>query len=137
MVPKRIVRALEEAGNFEDYRQRRIFRYLHLYSGPRDMLKQEIEAEAQKARLRVECVSLDRKLDPGMDIGTVKAHSTLRARFQKVNGMGPTLASRVGAFPEPATTMFLACPNLFVTGTTSMDCRRIRSLNKMRPTEAL
>ena len=98
MVPKRIVRALEEAGNFEDYRQRRIFRYLHLYSGPRDMLKQEIEAEAQKARLRVECVSLDRKLDPGMDIGTVKAHSTLKSEVSEGEWDGTHAGFPCGSF---------------------------------------
>ncbi len=75
--PERVKRALEKSSTFEEFRQHRVFRFLHMYSGPKDVLAKEIETEASKARLRVECLSLDKKIDDGLDISTLEAHKTL------------------------------------------------------------
>ncbi len=77
-VPDRVKRALEKSKNFDEYRQARTFRFLHLYSGPRDKLAQEVEAAAEKARLRVYSLSLDKKMDPEIDLGSVMTHEVLR-----------------------------------------------------------
>ena len=77
MVPKRVRLALEEAKDFEDYRRLREFRFLHMYSGPVDILSKEVEAEAAKQRLRVKCTGLDKKVDD-IDLATVRSHTVLR-----------------------------------------------------------
>eukprot|EP00434_Breviolum_minutum_P040624 symbB.v1.2.036105.t1/scaffold5010.1/size60825/7 len=77
MVPKRVRLALEEAKDFEDYRRLREFRFLHMYSGPVDVLSKEVEAEAAKQRLRVKCTGLDKKVDD-IDLATVRSHTVLR-----------------------------------------------------------
>ena len=77
MVPKRVKLALEVARDFEEYRRLREFRFLHMYSGPVDILSREVEAEAAKQRLRVKCVGLDKKVDD-IDLATVRSHTVLR-----------------------------------------------------------
>ena len=77
-IPERIKKALEGAKTFEEYRKARAFRFLHLYSGPRDILAREVQAAAEKARLRVETLSLDKKKDPMIDLGAVQTHEVLR-----------------------------------------------------------
>ena len=77
MIPERVKQALEKSSTFEEFRQHRVFRFLHMYSGPKDVLAKEIETEASKARLRVECLSLDKKIDDGLDISTLEAHKML------------------------------------------------------------
>ena len=77
MVPRRVKLALEEARDFEEYRRLREFRFLHMYSGPVDILSREVETEAAKQRLRVKCVGLDRKVDD-IDLATVRSHTVLR-----------------------------------------------------------
>ena len=77
-VPERVKEALEKSKNFDEFRQARKFRFLHLYSGPRDILAQEVQVAAEKARLTVETRSLDRKNDPSMDLGSRSTHDVLR-----------------------------------------------------------
>ena len=77
-VPERVKEALKNSKNFDEYRQARKFRFLHLYSGPRDILAREVQAAAEKARLTVETRSLDRKKDPSMDLGSRSTHEGLR-----------------------------------------------------------
>ena len=77
-IPERVRRALEGSRTFEEYRKARTFRVLHLYSGPRDILAREVQAAAEKARLKVETLSLDKKKDPSIDLGAVETHEVLR-----------------------------------------------------------
>lgn len=51
---------------------------MHMYSGPQDVLVREIMSEARKLRLKVQCVSLDKKIDPEVDISSLEAHTELR-----------------------------------------------------------
>ena len=39
------------------------FDTMHMYSGPQDVLVREIMSEASKLRLKVQCVSLDKKIE--------------------------------------------------------------------------
>ena len=68
MRPRRVEQALKEAKTFEDYRKKRPFKFLHMYSGPNDPLGQAIKFEAAKNRLNVVVLSLDNQLDPGLDL---------------------------------------------------------------------
>ena len=61
-IPDRVKTALQEAKDFEDFRKKRVFKYLHAYSGPEDVLGKAIKWEAEKARLRCPVVSLDKLL---------------------------------------------------------------------------
>ena len=81
-VPKRVREALEKAKDFEEYRQLRVFKFLHMYSGPNDVLSKEVELEAEKLRLKVQCLSLDKKKDPSLDIGAPDVHGMLTAEVK-------------------------------------------------------
>ena len=68
MRPRRVESALKDAKTFEDYRKKRPFKFLHMYSGPNDPLGQAIKLEAAKNRLNVVVLSLDNQLDPDLDL---------------------------------------------------------------------
>jgi len=68
MRPRRVEQALKESKTFEDYRKKRPFKFLHMYSGPNDPLGQAIKMEAAKNRLNVVVLSLDNQLDPELDL---------------------------------------------------------------------
>ena len=76
-LPDRIKRALQESKSFDDYRQERVLRYLHVYSGPEDVLGKAIKLEAEKERLRCEITSLDKLLDKNTDMGDAGHHKSL------------------------------------------------------------
>lgn len=82
-IPKRVRMALEKAKTFEEYRNLRPFRFLHLYRGPRDILAREVQAAAEKARLKVETLSLDKKKDPSIDLGAVETFEVLREEVRE------------------------------------------------------
>ena len=67
-VPARVKLALEGAKSFDDFRNRRPFKFLHLYSGPNDPLSEAIKIEGAKQRLQVETKSLDKKIDATVDL---------------------------------------------------------------------
>ena len=76
-IPKRVREALESAKDFEEYRQLRVFKFLHMYSGPNDVLSKEVENEGMKLRLKVQCLSLDKKKDASLDISAPDLHEIL------------------------------------------------------------
>ena len=80
--PARVDEALKTARTFDEFRKKRQFKMLHLYSGPKDVLFQAIEREAKANRLEATCVSLDRKVDKNLNLADPAKHETL---LQEVN----------------------------------------------------
>ena len=70
--PDRIKRALKFSKTFEEYRETRMFRFLHLFSGPNDPLGQAIKIEAAKNRLKVDVLAIDKKVDASIDLSKAK-----------------------------------------------------------------
>ena len=66
--PERVKDALGEAKDFGKFRERRTFRFLHLFSGPDDRLAVALVEEGKKAGLSVKVESVDIKKDPAMDL---------------------------------------------------------------------
>ena len=77
-VPERVVKRLEEAKEFRDSRT---FRFLHMYSGPTNVLAESIKQECDKHRLKFQAISLDQKIDPGIDLSTTRNRQTLETEF--------------------------------------------------------
>ncbi len=67
-VPSRVELALKSAKTFDEFRNKRKFKFLHLYSGPNDPLSEAIKLEAARNRLCVETKSLDKKIDATVDL---------------------------------------------------------------------
>ena len=63
VVPERVAKKLDEAKSFAEFRDLRTFRFLYMYSGPRDVL-----AECKKHQISFKPFSLDQKIDPGIDL---------------------------------------------------------------------
>ena len=57
-----------DASDFGKFRERRKFRFLHLFSGPDDKLAKALKEEGQRAGMTVEVESVDIKTDPSMDL---------------------------------------------------------------------
>ena len=69
--PDRVKRALKFSKDFESFRGFRKFRFLHLFSGPKDPLGQAIQVEAAKNRLAVEVIAWDKKISTDHDLSKV------------------------------------------------------------------
>lgn len=78
LVPSRVQEALNKAGSFEEYRRERVFRYLHLYSGPEDVLGRQLKEEAKKNGIQVMALSLDRKKDKSLDLADPENHEMIK-----------------------------------------------------------
>ena len=78
LVPSRVQEALNKAGSFEEYRRERVFRYLHLYSGPEDVLGRQLKEEAKKNGIQVMVLSLDRKRDKSLDLANPENHEMIK-----------------------------------------------------------
>ena len=76
-LPERVKKALEESNSFDEYRQKRVFTYLHVFSGPEDVLGKAIKFEAEKERLKCEIKSLDKLIDGKVDMSSVEQHRGL------------------------------------------------------------
>ena len=76
-IPDRVMKALLESNSFEEFRNKRVFKFLHVYSGPKDVLATAIKAEAVKERLKCEVTSLDRQLDNRVDMSDAEQHRRL------------------------------------------------------------
>lgn len=81
--PERVKRALEGAKDFAEFRERRYFRFLHLFSGPKDILAESLKEEAEKAGLKFVAVSLDRKIDAELDLGNNAVMEELKSETLK------------------------------------------------------
>ena len=64
-VPERINHALQKSKTVDEYRANRPFRFLHLFSGEKDMLSEALQRECRKARLQLYAEGIDRKVDVG------------------------------------------------------------------------
>lgn len=62
MRPRRVEAALKSPKSFEEYRRNRPFKFLHMYSGPRDPRHEVTQLEATRTR------SLDKMKDPKLDL---------------------------------------------------------------------
>ena len=67
-VPERVSKTLDESEEFGKFREKRIFKYLHLFCGPNDNLAEAIRKECESAGLRVEVESVDIKIDKNHDL---------------------------------------------------------------------
>eukprot|EP00435_Cladocopium_sp_Y103_P029157 s2227_g7.t1 len=83
-VPDRVKVALEAAADFGKFRESRVFRFLHLFSGPDDRLAIALEAEGKRAGLTVKVESLDNRIDPNLDL---RRHETVEALETRINQM--------------------------------------------------
>ena len=64
-MPLRVLEALDSA---KEFREKRKFKYLHLFSGCPDVLSEAIVEEGKRNRLWVECKGVDRKSDKEIDL---------------------------------------------------------------------
>ena len=71
-VPARIQEALDAAKDFKDFKEKRIFKYLHLFSGPQDNLAVAIKEECEAGDFRVEVESVDIRIDKDHDLKDTK-----------------------------------------------------------------
>ena len=67
-VPQRVAKKLAEANTFAEFRDARVFRFLHMYSGPKDVLAESIQKECARHQLSFQAFSLDKKIDPEIDL---------------------------------------------------------------------
>ena len=67
-IPGRVNKILEEAEDFGKFREKRVFKYLHLFCGPSDNLADALRKECDKAGLKVEIESVDIKIDKNHDL---------------------------------------------------------------------
>ena len=82
IVPARVKRALEEAKDFGHYSSLRTFRYLHLFAGEKDALGDAIAVEAKRARIKVECIGLDRKTNAEVDLSNSEVMEKIRGEVE-------------------------------------------------------
>ena len=68
IMPERIKEALEQARDFPEYQELRVFRFLHMFSGERDVLGECLKEMAKKEGLQVEVYSLDKKGEGDVDL---------------------------------------------------------------------
>ena len=59
-IPQRVTDVLKESKTFSECREKRVFQFLHLFSGDQDVLGQAIVEVAQRESLRVGITSIDR-----------------------------------------------------------------------------
>ena len=101
MRPRRVEVALKNSKTFEQYRKNRPFKFLHMYSGPRDPLGEAIKLEATRNRLETVVLSLDKERDPSLDLadpegfgimsveGRMGFHPRRISMWQLLNGKTP------------------------------------------------
>ena len=66
-VPTRVTQALKGAKNFAEFRDNRVFTFLHMFCGEEDVLGDAILRLAGQADIKLKVMSLDRDRD-GMDL---------------------------------------------------------------------
>ena len=80
-VPERIQHALDKSKTMDEFRSNRPFRFLHLFSGEKDMLAEALRKECERARLVLYAEGIDRKLDRGVDL---TSHDTFNGIDQSI-----------------------------------------------------
>ena len=79
-VPPRIQKVLDEAIDFKSFKEERVFRYLHLFSGPQDNLAEALKSECKSAGLKIEVESVDIRIDKNHDLKDTSKWSALDKR---------------------------------------------------------
>ena len=87
-VPTRVKKALQESATFDEFRTKRPFRFLHMFSGERDKLGASIKEEAKKARLAVYVESLDRKKDSELNLASQVVYDEIEKTISEGNWDG-------------------------------------------------
>ena len=67
-VPGRVLGVLSRARSFNEFRKARVFRFLHLFSGKRDVLGKELLKQSHAEGLNVEVCAIDRDREGGPDM---------------------------------------------------------------------
>ena len=67
-VPERVTAALKRSKTFNDYKRERVFRFLHLFSGKKDVLGREVLRLCHAEGLKAEVCALDREREGGPDM---------------------------------------------------------------------
>ena len=93
-MPERVEKQLERSKTLADYKDNRVFTFLHLFSGPEDILAQSLQDECKKNKLNFVATSLDRKMDPEIDLSTPASKELIEedivaGAFDYVNGGFP------------------------------------------------
>ena len=125
-LPDRVRHALEGAADFGQFRDKRKFVFLHLFTGPNDVLGGALKEEARKEHLNVEVQFYDKLDDHGSDLleeqpfmgilrrakddGFDAGHagfpcaSFSRARLREGTGPGPVRSNnRIYGLPDSAS----------------------------------
>ena len=66
-VNERVTRALEQP-DFGKFRSKRLFRFLHLFSGPRDVIGDALKELCDKEGIQLQVVSVDKVIGEGADL---------------------------------------------------------------------
>ena len=80
----RALKLLKEGRDFAKYKAEGVFRFLHLFSRPKDVLKGALESEAKKEGIRIQVESFD-KLDSG-DLAADQPYLGLMEELDEVDG---------------------------------------------------
>eukprot|EP00435_Cladocopium_sp_Y103_P055471 s826_g18.t1 len=67
-VPAKVKKWLEESKDFGEFKNRRVFTFLHLFAGPRDVLAEELKKECDKEGIALAVESFDKLLNPAHDL---------------------------------------------------------------------
>lgn len=134
-LPDRVKEALNGVSSFEEYRRKRVFKYLHVYSGPEDVLGKAIKAEATKERRGCEVTSLDKLVNKDLDMTDVNQHRELcqEVRAGEYDGMHagfPCCSFSVARWSKNPG------PRQRAPWQRSMDSVRTRKSDSQRPTRA-
>ena len=83
LIPNRVKRALYGAKDFAAFREARYFRFLHVFSGPKDKLSEALKRETEKAGMKFTAVSLDKKIDKELDLSNQAVMEELKNEVSK------------------------------------------------------
>ena len=81
-----VLEKLNAAENFSQYKLAREFLFVHLFSGPKDHLKEALLAEAAKEGLRIKVESYDKEAQDGADLTADKPYVDLVANSDSIDG---------------------------------------------------
>lgn len=77
---------LKNQPDYAHYRAERVLRFVHLFSGPRDVLKEALEAEAKKEGLKVAVESYDKMDTKGHDLAADHPFLDLVDTAEEIDG---------------------------------------------------
>ena len=82
----RALALLKDQPDYAKYRSERVFRFVHLFSGPRDVLKEALETEAKKEGIRVAVESYDKLDSGGHDLSAEHPYVDLVDTAEEIDG---------------------------------------------------